>query len=444
MLTQEIGRVPDKVLLALAVLIAFGYIAGTSLTTGFDGSLVQGDARAYFAYLPSLVFDRDVTLNDEFEILRPEGRAQYPYGEGPHGRAANPFPVAPAILWLPGYIAGLAAESVVTTVRGSRQPAGYGPVAVWGAAMASILVAGAGAILTRRLIANSIGARDSLSAVVATWLGTAALYYTLITPLYSHATSWFGVASMLYATCIAGRQPFGAWRWLIAGFFAGYMVAIRLPDAVLLVMPAFILGTAGWHDRRNWQACASCAPAWIAGAIAGYLPQAIVSYHVYGRLAPSSPAELGRTFQSGVLVDALFSSRYEGWISWTPVVVFALAGLFRSARHSPSADGHRLTIAAVLGVIALYLVDVMHPYARPGAAFGARRYVSGSPLIAIGIAGMLNVTEGRSRRWTLALLFALVAWNVWLLTSYELLVNIYRVYPTLGQTIRFAIGLGSP
>ena len=98
MLTQEIGRAPDKVVLALAVLIATGYIAGTSLTSGFDRAIVQGDARAYFAYLPSLVFDRDVRLNNEFEILQPEGSAHYPYGEGPYGRAANPFPVAPALL----------------------------------------------------------------------------------------------------------------------------------------------------------------------------------------------------------------------------------------------------------------------------------------------------------------------------------------------------------
>jgi hypothetical protein len=306
------------------------------------------------------------------------------------------------------------------------------------------LTAGAGAILTRRLIASSIGDRDALTAVVATWLGTAALYYTLVTPLYSHATSWLGVASMLYATHLARTEPLRPWRWLAAGLLAGYMVAIRLPDASLLVMPVVILGMVAWRLRRDWRSLAPGVLAWVAGLAAGYLPQAIASYQLYGRVAPSSPSDLGRTFQSGVVVDALFSSRYEGWISWTPLIAVALAGLVRYARRSNSADVDPLPFAAILGVTALYLVDVLHPYARPGAAFGARRYVSGSPLIAIGIAGMLAGTSPPARRWTLILLSALVLWNLWLLTSYELLVNLYRVYPTLGQTVRFAIGMGAP
>ena len=432
----------DRVLLALATLIAVGNIVGTALTTGLGGSIVQGDARGYFAYLPSLIFDGDVRLNNEFETLQPEGRANYPYGEGADGRALNPFSIAPSLLWLPGYLAGLGVEGVMSRPRLGGPPPGYGAAAVWGAAAASVLVAGLGAVLTRRLIALSIGARDALPAVLATWLGTAALYYTLITPLYSHAASWFGVASMLYATHLATVQPLRVWRWLVAGLLAGYMVAIRLPDAALLVIPLVMFATIARHLWPDWRALASCVLAWSMGVAVGYLPQGITSYLLYRHWAPASPAELGAAFRAGVLVDALVSSGYEGWISWTPMIALALAGLVVLMRRGHSPEARRLAFAAILGVIGMYLMDVFHPYSRPGAAFGGRRYVSGSPLIAIGIAGVLNVAEARFR-WTVTrLLWALVVWNIWLLTCYELLVNVYRVYPTLLQTMRFAIGLG--
>ena len=437
---------PDRLLLTLATLIAVGHIVGTSLTTGHGGSLVQGDAKGYFAYLPSLVLDGDIRLNNQFETLQPERKAHYPYGEGPHGRAANPFSIAPALLWLPGYLLGLGIERVMETLRPGMQPLGYSAAVVWGSAVASVLVAGFGAIVTRRLIAVSIGGRDALPAVLATWLGTAALYYTLITPLYSHAASWFGVASMLYATHLASVPPFRVARWLVAGLWGGYMVAIRLPDASLLVIPLFMFAASAGHVWPKWRILVPCALAWTAGVVIGYLPQGVASFLLYGRWAASSATELGAAFHSGVLVDALFSSRYEGWISWTPIIALALVGLFLLNRGANSSGTRRIAFAALLGVTALYLVDVLHPYARQGAAFGARRYVSGSPLVAIGIAGVLNAAGARPRhrRASIGVLSALVVWNVWLLTCYELLVNVYGVYPTLLQTMRFAIGLGPP
>jgi hypothetical protein len=67
-------------------------------------------------------------------------------------------------------------------------------------------------------------------------------------------------------------------------------------------------------------------------------------------------------------------------------------------------------------------------------------------LLAIGLAGLLNGAAAAPglRRWAAGLLWALVLWNVWLFTCYELLVNVHRVYPTLVESMRFAIGLGPP
>ena len=114
-------------------------------------------------------------------------------------------------------------------------------------------------------------------------------------------------------------------------------------------------------------------------------------------------------------------------------------------RGAESSEKRRIAFAALLGIASLYLVNVLHPYGQ-GASFGARRYVSASPLVAIGIAGVLNAAAARprQRRASIGALSALVVWNVWLLTCYELLVNLYGVYPTLLETMRFAIGLGPP
>lgn len=134
-------------LAAVAGLLALGHLTGVALTTGLSGPLVQGDARSYFAYLPSLVLDGDLDLTNQFEVLQPEQHADvrgYPYGPGLEGRAANPFPVGPALLWLPGYVLGLVVDRGLAILGMAPLPLGYGPGAVWGAAIWSVLLAASG------------------------------------------------------------------------------------------------------------------------------------------------------------------------------------------------------------------------------------------------------------------------------------------------------------
>ncbi|MBI4522017.1 MAG: hypothetical protein HY701_14365 [Gemmatimonadetes bacterium] len=438
-----VARDDDRLLLTFTLLIAAGYMIGISITTEPGGAIVEGDAKGYFSYLPSLVLDRDVNLNDEFKQLEPEGVASYPYGEGPAGRAANPFPIAPALLWLPGYLLGLGADYLLGRLGMAGQPFGYGAGAVWGAAVASILWAGVGAVVTRRVIASCLGEGNALAAVAMTWLGTAAIYYTLVAPLYSHAVSWFGVAAMLSLSHRAATHPLRPSRWLGAGLVAGYLVAIRLPHGALLVMPAFMLAVAARDSWPQWRVPTVCLLAWTVGIGLGYLPQGVASFQLYGRWFVASPGQLGSGFEASVLRNALFSIGYEGWISWSPIVLAGLVGVVLLAARGDSTEARRLGCVAILGLVSIYLTDVLHPYGRAGAAFGARRYVSATPLLALGLGALLHASAARPwRRLVAVLLGGLTIWNVCLLVSYELLVHRQGIYPTLLQTIRHALGLG--
>jgi len=199
------GLDPGRQRLALAVLaglMSLVHVGGTALTSGPAGPLVQGDARAYFAYLPSLLLDGDLDLENQFEVLRPEtfaDRPGHPFGEGRDGRAANPFPVGPALLWLPGYLVGLAVDGALAGLGIAPRPLGYGPGAVWGAAIFSVLLAGLGAELARRLAAGTVATGpgpDAFAATLMAWVGTPLLYYTVVSPLYSHAAAAFAVAGL--------------------------------------------------------------------------------------------------------------------------------------------------------------------------------------------------------------------------------------------------------
>jgi hypothetical protein len=77
------------------------------------------------------------------------------------------------------------------------------------------------------------------------------------------------------------------------------------------------------------------------------------------------------------------------------------------------------------------------------AAFGARRYVSTTPLLTLGLSAFLGATVGRRVRtaaWVL--LPALAVWNLCVLISYELLIARHGIYPTLQQAVQYALGGG--
>ncbi len=421
---------------ALTAALAIAYLTGIQLTTRPGGSYLQGDARSYFAYLPSLVLDRDLDLRNQFGVLQPEGESEYPFGPTRDGRAHNPFPIAPAFLWIPGYVVGLAVDAVAGRARDASF--GYRAGAVLGTAVWSIVLAGIGAELTRRTLASLVDPRTALPATLMAWLGTPALYYTVVSPLYSHAPAWASVSLMLWGTWIAWMRGASIAWWGLSGLAAGWVVAVRLQDLPLVAVPAALLALAVSSGRAQ----VSRAVVWTGAVAAGYVIQGATWYSfdgtliLYGQDPVTAPtlANLG---------GVLFSVGYRGWISWTPIVLPGLAGLLVVARGS-SRPARWLAIGALAAVAGTIVLDVIHPFGA-GASYGGRRYVSLTPFIALGLAALLaRACDAKRERLVWSAFAALTVWNLWLLLSYEMLVIRHGVYPTLAQTVRYGIGLGAP
>ena len=428
-----------RALMLMTAAIAATYVVGVVATN--RGSLVKGDGRSYFAFLPSLVLDRDVDLRNQFSVLKPEGDTEYPFGIGRNGVAETPFPISPALLWLPGYTAGLAIDRILGRLISEPQPLGYGIGSVLGAAVWSILLAGLGVDLTRRLVRDAVGPDEALPAAVMAWVATSALYYTVVSPLYSHAPAWFAVSLMLWSTWQAAHQPNRIAWWIASGFGAGLIVAVRLQDAALLTVPAAVLLMTFY--RADWGIRMVGVPlAWAGAAAAGYLPEALTRYYIEGTLVPIGGVEALKPLHLGEMTGILFSTGYRGWISWTPIVVPGLVGLVLLAKRAALPAARWFAWSGLLGMAGILLLDAMHPYGA-GAAFGGRRYVSVTPLLTLGLAAFIGPTVGRRLRSAAWVLFpALAAWNLCVLVSYELLIVRHGIYPTLLQAVRHAFGGG--
>ena len=428
------------VIVAVTIAMALAYLVGVTFVSGLSQPLVQGDARAYFAYLPSLVLDGDLDLRNQFDVLRPEGDTVYPFGEGFNGYAANPFPIGPALLLMPGYLLGYWFDSIADWAGFDTGQSGYGLGTVWGSVLWGIALAGAGAELSRRCAAQLVGPAVALPATLIMWVGTAALYYTMVSPLYSHAAAWFAVALMFWLSWLSFRKPAEWTRWLAAGAAAGFLIGIRLQDAPLALVSVTLL----FLSARARHSLKRCAGAWLAGAFLGYLPQALTWLALHGEWIPRQNLGSPGAFSLSRLWAVLFSFGYEGWLTWTPLAALGVAGLVLKARTSRSSTARLVAWSALAGIVALVIIDVIHPYGQ-GAAFGARRYVSVTPFLIVGIAHVImhSNRDDRFRRPVFGLLIGLALANLWLFTAYELLAIRHGVYGTLAETWRYALGMWS-
>ena len=96
--------------------------------------------------------------------------------------------------------------------------------------MAGIFYATLGAWLTFWACALLFPRRAAFWATLVVWLGGPAIYYSSVSPTYSHATSLFAVSLFVYVW-LRTRGASGYGRTLLLGALAGLVALVRWQDA---------------------------------------------------------------------------------------------------------------------------------------------------------------------------------------------------------------------
>lgn len=385
------------------------------------GRVVTGDATHQFVQLRSMVFDRDLHFQNEYVHLYglhdgPVEGTEWVFTElTPTGHVRNYMPVGPALLWAPLYVIAVAATWIWSSLTGAAAPNGFEPwlqltggiTGVW----ASILAA----LLTWRWVSSTAWRNGGAWAIAGLWLGSHALYYTLVSPTYSHAPSM-----------LAGALFFPHWwRWrdsptlgafAASGALAGAAALMRWQDALWLALPAWqaLQWKVSW-DRRV-MALAAAGAGWLVV----FSPQMYVWHVLYGSAITVPQGAAFMEWTSPNLVAMLFSDNH-GWISWAPIVVPALLGLGRMM-------GRDRSLIVPLGFVLLsaWYVNASVADWWAGEAFGARRFLSLTPLLTMGLAAWMCAADGtvaRTRTW---IVLALVGLNGLLLFQYQVFMKGWR------------------
>jgi hypothetical protein len=348
---------------------------------------IRGDGLGYYAYLPAVLLDHDVTMRTTANRSFLGEPTRIP-GVRPVGRRfLDQYGVGEAVLIAP-FFAGGYALAVAT-----GQPRGGFSWPFEAAASAAGLVY---MLLGLALVASVLGRWFSHRTVALTLLGlafgAAVFDYGTFEPSMSHVYSFFAIALALRLTLWVWERP-GLGGAASLGAALGLVGLIRLTNLSIVVF-CVLVGVAARRDVARRVRVLARRPGLVAAGAAAaglvLLPQAAYWHAVTGHWITNPYRGEGEHLDllHPHLVGVLLSMR-KGLFFWTPLTILAVLGFVVVGRVA-----RPLLLASVVYLpIAVWIVASWSIWWY-GDSFGMRALIDQMPVFALGLAALIETSQG--------------------------------------------------
>lgn len=399
------------------VLFAALFAAGAAAQPPL-GARLQSDGFYYYAYLRSIVFDRDVSLANDYTLL---GLTDKPHLFQPTrtGYAQSAWTVGPAIVWSPFFAAGHIVASRLATRNPNITADGISFPYRQAVCLAGLFYGLLGCWFCYRITARFHPPLLAAAAAAGVAGGSFVLWYMVKEPSMTHAPSMAAVAGFTWAW-LASRERRTTAGWALLGLLAGFMTLIRWQNALFALLPAIDAAAAlvsAWRrsDRAAFAATVRHGLLFTACATLAFLPQMLAWKAIYGSWLAVSPVGPQIRWSDPHIVDILWSSR-NGLFATSPALYCAALGLMAFAARRPSPG---LPMIAAAGAMVYFNSIIQDWWGSDG--YGMRRFDGLIPFFTIGLATFARGVTRAAQRWPAAAPAlagaALVLWNLTLMQT---------------------------
>ena len=414
-----LGAVAALALLALVrgprlrtfTIFAVLFVAGLAAQR-LAGARLQSDGFYYFAYLRSIAVDRDVNFHNDYELIG-LGDKRHLFTPTPTGYAQSAWTIGPAIVWSPFFGAAHLAALPLSKVRPNVSADGTSYPYRQAICIAGLFYGLLGAYFTWRLCGLFAARHAAVAATALAIGGSFMFWYIVCEPSMTHAPAMASIAGFawLWAATLERRTT---WQWVALGALGGLMADIRWQSAIYGALPLIESSLRAWRairgrDHAALRQLAIGAAAGSAAFLAAFLPQMLAWKAIYGTYLAVSPIGPQIRFNDPHWVDVLWSSR-NGLLSTSPILILGVIGFALLGRHQRIV-GAAFAVSCALMV----LFNSMIQDWWGSAAYGGRRFDGAVPLLAVGVAMVLDagrrIIASRPLVPAAMLLAAAVTWN---------------------------------
>jgi len=392
--TKELGLAPPQTSILRrrsAKLLLLLFLATLPLVNPW----VRGDGVGYYAYIRSMLVEHKLDFQNDWRAANlgftlgkvHQDGAVDPSQFTPTGYLDNHFAVGPSILWapflVPVHVTLLALQKLGMNVR----PDGFSRPYIVTMALATALYGFLGLWISFRLACRYVEERWALLATLGIWFASSLPVYMYFNPSWSHAHSVFIVAVFLWYWHET-RQGRTLRQWTILGLISGLMLDVYYANIAVLAVPLLeSIGQywQGWrrpgHDWRSAGRLFVANLVYCFAIVIAFLPTLITRQIIYGH-----PLEFGYggtdvwKWNAPHLSSVLFSADH-GLLTWTPILIPAVAGLFLFLRRE-----RKLAAYLIAASLCFYYLIAIDPCWDGLSSFGNRKFVSLTPLFVLGLA----------------------------------------------------------
>lgn len=352
---------------------------GKNLDSWGRNRIIDNDVVSYYAYLPAGLIFHDLNFSFMKE-LPADFDGKIWLQTAPSGKPILRMTMGLAILWSPFFIlAHLFAKVMGISALGYSWP--YS-LSIFIAAIFYLFV---GLAFLRKILIRYFSELVTGITLLLIVLATNLMYYVISEPGMSHVFSFALIILFLHYTLKWVEKP-AISSTLILGALAGLIVLIRPVNGLVLAFPALHAISSVTELKLR------ITDRWKLILLAGLaaflmvLPQMIYWKFQTGHFIFNSYMDSGRFyFANPHLIDGLFGFR-KGWLIYTPVMLFALVGLFFLKRYAKD------FLISTSAFLALFLFVVFSWWCWwYGGSYGARPMIDTYGILAIPMAAFLSV-----------------------------------------------------
>lgn len=335
----------------------------------------------------------------------------------PTGHLNNHFAVGPAILWSPFLLVAHIGVLLCDRLGGHIAADGYSRPYLVAMALGTAFYGFMALLISFALARRYVAERWAYLATLGIWFGSSLPVYMYFNPSWSHAHSAFTVALFLWYW-MRTRNARTWLQWAILGALGGLMMDVYYVAAMVLLLP-LLESLAGYRASLMVSASEPAGRLFLknvvfaAALVAAFLPTLIAKKIIYG-----SYFNLGYTEQwfwkSPAFFKVCFSSEH-GVFSWTPILLFAAAGLFALRKYDRTLAWYLIvTFAAYVYAMGCY--EDWHGI----SSYGSRFFVGLTPFFVLGLAALFDWLahtwqQGRAAILSWSATVALIVWNLGLM-----------------------------
>ncbi len=384
------------------------YVIGSNKP--WQKNIIINDVVSYYAYLPATFIYHDIKLEKSDYHTKEDTYLFWPIYT-PEGKKVIKTTMGLSFLYAPFFFAG----HIIAKISGVAAD-GFSAPYQFCLLLSCLFYLLAGFYFLRKILLLFFSEKAACITLISVFFGTNLLWYSTLDGLMAHGYLFAILTLFIYHTVKWHREPKISTA-VYLGLVLGLMTLIR-PTMLLCVLVFLLFGIT--NKRSFTEFLKRFKTHFFHLLVIGccfilvLLPQLIYWKYVTGHWLFFPYVDERFYFNNPHIFEGLFSFR-KGWLIYTPVMAFALTGIFYLRRkQSPF-------FLSIVLLVPLYIYILFSWWAWwYGGGFGMRAMVDFYGLLAIPMAYFYERVIGSSNR--------IFKYTIWTLTAFLVYLNLFQTW----------------